>query len=177
MLIEDGRGTGNKARVDDSNRLRIYGVMELEELYANEEDLECYSIILDQNPTGVNDCILYIKNTDSKDMHLVDFVAFADGATEIYFQINNTGTATGATTVTPVNRNSGANLAATGTFQKGADLQLTAGSEVDRITLESSKVSFHHEWSSHIILPENGTFTVWTSADVTVNATMTMFYH
>ena len=177
MLIEDGRGSGSKARVDDSNRLRVYGVVESEELHANEDDKECYSIVLDQNPTGAGDCILYIKNTSSADLHLVDFVAFADGATEVYFQINNAGTATSPTTLTPVNRNSGANLTATGTFQKGADLQLTAGDEVDRIALESSKASFHHVWSSHIILAENGTFTVWTSADQTINATMTMFYH
>ena len=75
-----------------------------------------------------------------------------------------------------MNRDAKSNKAADATIQQGADLQLTAGDEVDRIYVAAS-THYKHRWESGIILPKNGTFTVWSSADVDVNATFTIYFH
>ena len=177
MIIEGGTGNGYRAGVTPEHRLLTYAVTATEQLHVNTTEQECYSIVLDQNPTSTNDCVLYIKNTSDMDLVLVSIGCFASGATELYFQINNTGTATSATTLAAVNRNAASSKTADATIQQGPDLQLTAGDEVDRIVLSAANLFIKHRWDSGIILPKNGTFTIWTSADMVVNATLTVYFH
>lgn len=75
VVIEDGRGTGRKAQVDDEFRLRTRGVTQSQLSHASDFHEDAYGIntpMLTVTVTGGR--ILYIKNTDpDNDFYFTDF--------------------------------------------------------------------------------------------------------
>lgn len=181
MHIEDGTGTGYKARVSSENKLQVEAVTHISERHVNFVHGQAYSIVLDQVPTGTDDCILYVRNDDDDDLILSSISAFTSGSTELYLHLGDAGTPDTPTTLAPVNRDAGSGNVANCTCQQGADLAtgaaLSGGSEVDRFRLEANAQTYRQHWNSDIIVPKNQTFTLWSSAIVTVNATLSVFFH
>ena len=182
MIIEDGKGTGYKAKVNNENCLCAEAIAVPFELHVNHDHGDFYSIVLNQVPTAGDDCILYLKNDDDKDLLISSITLFASGAVEVYAKLGDTGTRNGAAALTPVNRNAGSGNAADCTCEQGADLDggaatLAGGAEVERIAVEANKQSLKICWCSGIIIPKNQTMTLWASAIVTVNATIGVAFH
>lgn len=177
MFINDGKGRGNVAGVDDENRVEVVATAErLNHHMALKGDF--YSLVIDQATGGTTRHNVYVKNASDSTMHITCVCAFATTtATELYVLLGVTGTATGPTTGTPVNRNAGSGKTATGTFQYGANLQMTGGSEVDRWFVDNDAIAYRREWDSHLILPKNATFVLASSASTTYNATISFGYH
>jgi len=180
MIIRDP-STGQGMRVTDEGLARTYTVTEREIRHVNEEEGEAYSIVLDQTPTGADDCILWLVNNDEKDLIIDAITVFVGGAAELYFQLGDAGTPNTPADLVPVNRNAGSGKTADMTCQQGADLAaaavLAGGLEVDRFAIPAAATTAQRSWDSGIILPKNGTFTVWSSAVVAVNATIAIFFH
>jgi len=70
MQIEDGGGSGRKAKVDAHQRLDVHAVTITAEHSVNHNDGEAYHLLFSQTPTGANDCFLYIKNNSDTDICL-----------------------------------------------------------------------------------------------------------
>jgi hypothetical protein len=64
--IEDGKGSGRDAQVDDQNRLRTHAVSESESLHATEEGLS-YNLNTGLISITGDATLLYYKNTGDKD--------------------------------------------------------------------------------------------------------------
>lgn len=177
MQILSGTGNGFRAGVDDENRLLVFATTEGMQLHVADKG-NFYSLVIDQATGGTTRHNVYIKNTSDVTMHITCVCAFATTtATELYVLLGVTGTATSPTTGTPVNRNAGSGNTATGTFQYGANLQMTGGSEVDRWFVDNDVIAYKREWDSHLILPKNATFVLASSANTTYNATISFGYH
>ena len=178
MLILDGKGRGNVAGVCGENRLLVASVSDDVQFHINEVEAQFYSFSIDQATGGTNRHNIYIKNTSDDNLFITSVTAFTTTtATELYVLLGVTGTATSPTTGTPINRNAGSGNAAEGTFQYGANLTMTGGSEVDRWFVDNDVASCKHEWSSALILPKNATFVLASSASTTINVTVSFGYH
>lgn len=182
MIIEDGKGSGYKAHVNEENCLCANAIGVPVELHTNHIHGQSYSILLDQAPTAGDDCILYLLNNDDMDLLISSISLFATGAVEVYAKLGDTGTRNGAATLTPRNRNAGSGNEADCTCEQGADLDggaasLAGGAEVERIALEAAKQTLKIEWDSAIIIPKNQVFTLWASAIETINATLGVYFH
>ena len=134
-----------------------------------------------QKLTGVSE--ESAKHYVTTDMILEGIWFSVTGACEIYMQVDNgLGTRNAATALLPVNCNVGSGNLAEGIFEGGNDLDggaatLAAGNEIERYLFTAATPSTHYNFEQDIIVPENYTFTLWSSAIVTINATLVFNYH
>jgi len=121
--IEDGQGSGRSAGINGSNRLLTQAIITTEHHHVNEEHGNCWSVpIASITPTGINDYFFYFKNTSSDANYIIPKIRLIDAASEQIELHSITGTVTGGTDVTPINRNLGSANTITGTIQTGVDL-------------------------------------------------------
>jgi hypothetical protein len=186
MLIEDGKGTGYKAEVDSQNRLRTAAKTVSDEHAANHDEGLAYQLAFSQSPDASLDCIAYILNSDDKDMVIEGIRVGIDGATagdSMYFKLGDTGTRNSATALTPVNVNAGSGNTASGTFEKGANLNdgtLSGGVEFDRFWFGDSTDVFsaNHNFEMDVVLPKNTALTIWIQGSGTGTYYITLpFYY
>ena len=182
MFIDDGKGSGRRAGINDENRLLTDSVSASVEHHINHHDGLSFNVVIDQAPTAANDCIFYMENTDEKDLIVEGVMLSVTGAAEIYFQVDATGTRNSATDVTPVNLNRGSGKTATGNFEYGADLDggaatLAGGTEVDRYIIRAAKDSTIYNFEQDLVLPKSRTLSIWSSSTETINATIFFNYH
>ena len=67
MLIEDGKGNGKSAQVDNSNRLRVHAVTESEALHSSEEG-GAYNVNSGLISITADATLLYLKNNEDEDI-------------------------------------------------------------------------------------------------------------
>lgn len=188
LQIEDGTGSGSRAEVKD-NKLATISVITTEEHHANHVNETAYNVSFSQSPTASDDCIFYMINSSDIDI-IVEGITLGfknAGAVdaEVYIEIRNIGTRGSVTALTPVNLNAGSGNTASGTFEKGADLQtggatLASGDEVERFIFANVQdlVSKHFNFNQDVILPKNQTMTIWaTDATATYYVTLPFYYH
>lgn len=182
MIIQDGAGSGYRAKVTSENNLAVLAITATNEHHANHGHGHAHNLLFDQAPTAGDDCIIYIQNTNDMDMCIEGVWLSVSGACEVYFQLNGTGTRNAATGVVPPNLNAGSGHVANSTFEVGADLDggaatLAGGTEFNRFVFRAATDSASFNFEQDIIIPENATFTIWVSAVVTVNGTVVFNYH
>ncbi len=181
MRIEDGKGRGYQAGVSSENRLLSDCITSTNEHHANEEG-GAYHLLFDQAPTAGDDCIIYMENSDERDMTIEGLYLSVAGACEVYFQLHDNGTRNAAGAVVPANCNAGSGQTADGTFEVGADLDggaatLAGGEEVTRYAFIAAAGSSFFNFEQDIILPKNGTMTIWVSAVQAVTGHVVFNYH
>ena len=188
MQIESGTGNGHKAGVTEEGHLEVHSITESLERHVNSVEGEAYHLVFNQSPTAADDCIAYISNTSEKNMFIEGISIGVTSCTaddSIYFQINDRGTRNAATALTPTTCNAGSGHQATGTFERGADLDggaatLAGGVEIDRYLFVGTDLSStHYNFEQDIIIPKNNTFTIWVggSATGTYYLTVVFNYH
>ena len=69
-LIDDGQGTGSKARVDSDNRLHVSSVGDTEELHANDLG-NAYNINTELIAFTAAGTLMYIKNNEQRDLAIL----------------------------------------------------------------------------------------------------------
>lgn len=144
--------------------------------HVNADHEECYSIVVDQAIAGAAH-LFYMKNNSDIPLRVTRMRGFVSADVELYVLRAVTGTATSPSTLTPVNRNFGSGKTADGTFQKGAALALTGGTEIDRWSVDFSQYPcFDIIWRSELILPKNQTLVVAGSGAATINMIVSMHY-
>ena len=161
MMIEDGHGTGEKAKVEDGY-LNTKSICKHFEQFVNESNQEVYSIIIEKTPTGAGDCFLYIKNNSDEDMYISSLTASSATDETIRLYIKDTGTPAGTTANVPVNRNAGSAKVADVTCYDGVDITgLSGGLLVEQFIIDGNTGSHKYRYNSSLIIPKNQTFTLY----------------
>lgn len=183
LFIEDGKGSGYKVGVNDENRILSDCVTKTAEHHANGLG-NAYHVLFAKSPTANDDCIFYLVNSHSSlDMVIEGIWLSVDAACDVYIQLADKGTRNSATTLTPVNCNSGSGNTADGTFEEGVDLDggtatLTGGSIVEKYIFKAATATTHFNFEQDIIIPKNETLTIWCSSlSATVSGTAVFNYH
>jgi hypothetical protein len=187
LNIEDGKGRGNQAAVNNENRILASTVGVTAEHHANHEYGKAFNLVFSQSPTAADDCIAYILNSDDTDMVIEGVTIGVTNATaddSIYFKIGDSGTRNSATDVTPVNMNGASANNAVGTFEKGADLDggsatLAGGVEFNRFVLAgvTDLTSKYFNFEQDLILPKNKAITIWVGGSATGTYYITLHFN
>jgi hypothetical protein len=121
MLIEDGKGTGRKAEVNSENMLVTRSVTESHLSHVADDEGIAYIITVDDVGPVAGEYTLYIKNTNSSDVFVVDCMTLNNVDADVVWKIHQvTGTAAGASVLTPINTNLSSGNTADMTVRGGA---------------------------------------------------------
>ena len=185
--LEDGKGSGKSAGVDEENRLLTKAITYSIEHEMNHSHGMAFNCVFSQSPTAAGDCIFYMVNSDDVDLVIEGItwgVANATADDSLYIKVGDTGTRNNASALTPVNCNRGSGHSAQGTFEKGADLDggaagLAGGTEWQRYILAGTtdRVSSHSNFVQDLILPKTRTLTLWVDGSATGTWYITLPFH
>lgn len=177
LKFEDGTGKGYLAKIGNGNRLFVDAVVADRMHITNHVDGRAFSFVIQQTPTGADDCFLYLRNISNDDL---TFWAVNVAATDtIEIVLNSTGTPIGGTEVVPVNRNTGSGNTPDITFQAGSDITgLTKGNISDRIKFNDANVSEKWQCPCGIIIAPGKTLTMYAVTGGTqINITGIFEFH
>ena len=95
MILEDGRGTGKKARVDDNNRLTVTSLSESIQHYISHENEDAYQLLTTVPVTSGNTTVAaHIKNTSADKEIVLTYIRhqfLATAGTFPSMDVNSTG--------------------------------------------------------------------------------------
>lgn len=176
-VIEDGKGTGKKAVVTASNLLGVISVNNTLDHHINHVDKKYYTLTINKKAGAVNNCIGYVKNTDTIDLNINTIYLYSPEATVIAISIV-TGTPSGGTAIVPVNSNLGSSNIADGIFEEGTAITgLTRGSTLINWACEAGTgrlLDYHPSF----IIPTNLSIGFYTSQAATITIIgLGMNYH
>jgi hypothetical protein len=86
-LIEDGKGSGSKLRVDKNNRAHTQAITETEALHSSENG-DSYNINTGNIALTADGTLLYIKNNEDKDL-IIEALAFGNDGLGTYTSVAN----------------------------------------------------------------------------------------
>lgn len=176
MNIQDGTGKGFEAKVNARNRLSVEAVTQTTEHFSNLTNGTAWNNVVQQTPTGANDCIFYFKNTGTKTYILEGFHTRVASAQSLLVYLGDTGTPSGGTANTPRNLNTGSSKVPTATIQAGNDITgLSGGNLVYRIFLTNT-ASANFNFEQDLILEPGGVFTVYCGTG-SVQTDFTLAFH
>jgi hypothetical protein len=183
VLLNDGAGTSQAARVNSVGMLSTTSVASSVEHYINHTNGKAFNALFSQSPTANDDCIFYMQNSDNLDMTVEGLNIAVDAACEVYIKVGVEGTRNSATDITPVNCNTGSGNLADGIFEQGVDLDggaatLSGGSEIERIVFHAASDSSFFNFEQDYFISKNRTFSIWCSSSAaTVTGTVVFNYH
>lgn len=165
MMLNDGTGTGNRAKVDDKNRLTTLAITETLDKQINR-DGKVWSVTSNTTAVGANDFIFYLKNTGDELITITDIRASSGAATKLYIQaVDGTPTFTAGADLTPVNRNRGQVAVPTATIKE--DTNTTGLSDEGTLFIlpcPTANTLYHIRTTSGIIIPKGQAIAAYTSA-------------
>lgn len=179
MIIEDGHGSGSKAKVSSEGCLQVKAVTLSFQQHVNSEEGESYSVIVSKTPTGANDCFLYIQNNSDVDMYVSSGKISAATDETVQVKLKDTGTPAGTTVNTPVNRNAGSGKLADVTCYDGENITgLTGGEVVEQVDVDGAVGSVKYEWGSALIIPKNQVLSMYAvTGAIALKATLSISFH
>jgi hypothetical protein len=121
MQIQDGKGRGFLAAVNAMQRMLVEAVCEQKAGQVSREDGEAYVAHVTDTGPAAGEYPFYLKNTDDDKVLVIDkvFLSAEDGDVQ-WILHHVTGTAAGASEVTPVNLNLASGHGANATCRGGA---------------------------------------------------------
>lgn len=156
MIIRDGKGTGSSLHITSENRASTDTISRIIDQHLNEVYEKVYSLPFEAiDPVGADDYFVYIKNTGTKNLHVVDFRIRSTvvGIVEVR-AVSGTASFTSGTDITPVNRTVGSTSAITATIKTDTDTTgLTNNGVLYYMRLDTANKDFYLESRSHIIIP------------------------
>ena len=157
--IEDGSGSGYRAQVDSSNRLRVRSVSEAYDKVVNLEGNQ-WSAYFTATPTGAGDYFFYLKNSGINDL-LISDIRIMCASTDTFTYEKVMGTPSGGVDITPINRNLGSAKQVSGTVQIGVDITgLTSQGVIffERVAIANKREKL--STTSNIIIPQGSAFAI-----------------
>lgn len=180
-IIEDGKGSGKKAGVNDANRLDVSAQTEDRIYYVSRDDKKAFAIYGRRNfiaGSDTNENILYVKYTGNTDLHIKDITFSTNSPNakiEIFFDPTNVS---GGEVRLPLNLNrtsaiTSETICLTGEADLTADT-ITANEFMDvRLNLSTFTNDFH----SALILPKNASILVKGSVETAGEKIRVMIYY
>jgi len=104
MQIEDGAGTGARAKVSNENKLMTYSVTEPDFLHKNEDEESAYVWNFPGYDYDADDTVMFLRNDGDARLHIHHIYLYSDTATKVSVHLPASPTAAG-TAVTGVNLN------------------------------------------------------------------------
>ena len=165
MIINDGTGTGQRAKVDHRNRLSTVAVTESYDREINRLDGKVWSVTSNTTPVGANDFIFYFKNTGDESITVTDIRASAAGASKLYIQaVSGTPSFAAGADLTPVNRNLGKVETITATIKEDTNTTgLSDDGTIFILPCPTANTLYHISTSSGIIIPKGQAIAAYTS--------------
>ena len=153
-FIEDGTGSGIKAKVNKLNQLVVRSIVELDINHIAERFSESYfTQAIDAGPVA-GEYTLYFKNTSEKDFIINAIDGYVTDTDVVWKLVEATGTTTG-TVITPVNFHIGSGKTADAICRGGAAGvgSVTPGTVIR--TIYGGAVFNRFRIEAHIIIPKN----------------------
>ncbi len=158
-VIEDGKGSGKKARVTNTNRLDVSARTEDRIFYASRDDETAFSVYGKRNFTAgsqTNENIISLTYTGNNKLYIKDIMFSSnssDAKIEIYFDATSVS---GGTSITPLNMNRGSAITSETTCLNGeTTLTGTVTNNNEMFDVRLSNSSFLMDFRSAIILTKN----------------------
>ena len=162
LIIEDGKGTGKTAAVDDENRLKTLAITASLQQHINHTDGLAFTAMFSVTPTGAGDCFGYIKNESDEDMVVTALMMRCASDETIQVKLGDSGTATGGTDITLANRNAGSGNEASVDSQQGVNIiGLSGGVVVAGAFVKGGENSMLVPILSSLIIPKNKVITFY----------------
>jgi len=179
IKIEDGKGKGFSAGVDENNKLLTASVTVTKEHEINLVDGQAYSVFTNVTPTGGGDCFMYLKNNSNEDLIVSEMMIYSATAESFSIKLGDEGTPIGGTATTPANRNAGSGNAADVTALTGVDITgLSGGNVVFGFTKGAEANSNRIAPASGFIVPKNKVLTVYVeTGGVAIRFGMGISFH
>lgn len=177
--IEDGTGKGYQAKVNEESMLVTYAIVNSMEHHANHKHGVSYNLLFSETASGAEDCIVYIKNLDDKDLLFEGITANVATDETLKIILNDIGTPVGGSISTSANLNGGANNIADGTFQTGSDITgLSGGITTFKYFFKGGESSKHYNFEQDIVLSKNRVLTIYcVNGSILVDGFISFFYH
>ena len=119
MLIEDGVGSGNKAKVTPGNLLRTYAQTESEISYESESHGQAYSWTASKD-INATDSIIWLRNDSTTHNLIIEEISITTDAAGSFFVYCPTGTTADGDTITGTNLNRSSGKVALATCRSDA---------------------------------------------------------
>jgi hypothetical protein len=178
MIIEDGTGSGHKAKVNDEYELETRAQTTGRAEWENHNHERAYAMYFSQAAanSGANECLGYIKNTADLDLVIDEISIHATAADTIYVS-KVTGTAAGGSSITPTNANVGSGLTATvTTMQHTAITGLTDGGRLMNFYLAANGFVVR-EPKATIIIKKNSAIAIYTTTNQANTLKVNIWFH
>lgn len=179
IQIEDGKGKGTLAGVNSDGMLRVVAVSSSIEHHVNHAKGKAYMTTFETSASSSDNCIFYMKNTDDDAPLIIEgFWVYVSKACDIYMKLNDTGTPTNTTNLTPINLNTTSGISASCDCYKGTNIGgLSGGDEFFRVIFTAEDKSRYYNFDQDLIIGENDTFTIYLDTDATVRFNIPFNYH
>lgn len=166
MIIDDGKGSGVKAKVTKDNRLAVTSISKSAQAHVSSSDKEAYQVLAEQ-AIGTSDVpVLFLENDHNSKILVVTFmrvesVGAAASNTAAYFSIYlGKVYASGGADLIPVNVNqSSGNLAQAICKDGSSSLTLTNGDLIDKNYTSNSMQAYNKDGS--IVLNKGDSISIW----------------
>ena len=179
MIINDGTGTGDTAKVNVENRLDVEAVNRPIVQHINEKYAKVYTLSFDAiDPVGADDYFVYLKNTGTKDFHVTHIRVRTTviGVLEIH---NVTGTAsfTSGNDIAPENLTIGSSNTITATIKTDTDTtNLSNAGVLFYQRLAVADTDYLLKVDAHIIIPPGQSIALlWDTATGALSGNITMY--
>jgi len=179
MKIEDGTGSGKLVGVNGENRILTESISASVEHHVNHHAGLAFNVLFNETANNASSLIFYMKNSDDIDITIEGVYTYSSAAGKIQVRLEDTGTPSGTTLLTPVNCNVASGSIASGDFYSGTSiLGVNGGPEVLNFrTAAAGKTEFFN-FEQDIILPKNKTFCLYSGVSgIAYECTVVFNYH
>ena len=177
MIIEDGTGSGKKARVDDDNRLRVYAVIEDHITHSSENEENAY-IWTATAVWGADKNALWLRNDNTSAYLAIETISVSPAAAcQIEIGVGS-GNTVGGTVVTGVNMNLGSGNVAEATCRHtNTNCDASAGLTIIK-TFWGAVQNNRVDYKGALMLDYLGEVGIGLITDVgSTSVTITGYYH
>ena len=173
-VLEDGTGSGNRAKVDERNKLKVAGITESEAIFATSQG-DGYNVNTGYMTITGDGALAYIKNNDDKIM-VIDAIAIGSKTGDAVYSdaphITIVRNPTGGSVITEAvptdqnqNRNFGSNNTLNGLAYKGGTGKAsTGGNDIATLQLSPGSRSF---FTIDFFLPKGASMAVDLTSNIT----------
>lgn len=183
MIIEDGAGTGRKAKVNLENQIEAHIAMQYMQAWVAREKKEAYTMDIDNVAVSGAHYFVAIKNTDDLDMVVTSVTLwvneFKDTAI-VEASVGGTFTySANGTAVIPSNCDAASGKAASGSFYVndgvGELATITAGDITGRHIFTTTPIKWMK--NSGWVIPKNLCFFLRVEGGITFRGYVSFYYH
>lgn len=175
LQIEDGKGSGKQAQVNDQNMLMVQAVTMIQPEFNSWVKAMSFSFSSSYNATAAQ-VVFYLKNTDPENhLHISGIIVGSASATLWTSYVNMTGTASG-TPITPCNLNLSSSKAALASCYGNAAVTGLSGGNISNYVYSLASQSIIIPYNGGLILGYGNNISIIAGTSAIVGVTVVGYY-